>query len=253
MKLTLRSCLLVAAMVAVLPCLASAQVTRWEHKPEETILWKDSQQEHALFIPASLLRTIDLAPLPISTEEFRTLERVIDSSIGQSFQEQRREKFLEHVATRKQQPDFLGLAQATTFTFIGRVTHRITGWSVWSGGVAKAIYVEVEEVLHDLNQVLTPGDVLVYFEFGGEAIILQVPVWTPLEAEGLDFALPGRAVLIHGDFYGENRRVVLPFGRFPIVKGRAYAYKDYTLEEPASVSVGGLRQSLASIDKEVRR
>ena len=123
----------------------------FQNSTEYTILWADSQQTEALFVPQKVLDQSSVSSLPLSQDDAALLSGRVQSATGFAAAPGCHWQSSDPEAMRQPGPDAMPLEDflsSGTMTFLGRVTAVVPGWLTSEDRAASVAYVEVERALY---------------------------------------------------------------------------------------------------------
>lgn len=250
MKLTKR--IVVAALIVVCCPLtwvcAGTESTRTPQGDDAgRILWANREQGKPRFIPEEVLRTSDIAALPLTDlQRYELRSEVAEFASGEW--KNLCKRALWEGSSQGADPDavtFLEATRTNPAAFIGQIVAVVPGWGPY-GGVAEAAYLKVEEVLVTRDERATPkvGDTVAVLFSGGSVSIEGTRVCRN-RAEGFYSPFVGDRILAIGHLSPHDGMLFRDSFRFPIVDDEVVAqpYRALRADQNA-IELGSLRQEL---------
>lgn len=191
---------------------------------ETQILFADSVHEHPLFLPQRVLESTPIDELPISSIE----KKVLRSDV-RNFSDEKRGYRCDSSEAQEQGgqdltysfEDYLRLHPVVV---TGRIIELVPEWSIQWMKVARAAYVEVEEVIWKKTTASAPakGTVVGVIFPGGETVVGNTPICQD-DRPGFYQPIKGDRVALAGRYLTEAPPFFEANSRFPIVDDEVLA------------------------------
>ncbi len=253
-------CLLAATAALTLPA-AGRSPARQEVDPDTLrVLWSDKEHRWPAFIPQALIgnlnltspETVDLSHLPLLEGQKADLKFFLfaepDGADG-CFTP----PIAEHLGLRDASLDLRELLATEQVVTTGIVRKVVPGWLTGVDMAANLFFVEVDEPMHNVENLAIPGQTLVLIQrSGAELVISGKRICSPKTEEFLPTA--GSRVLLFGTSH-ETDADRLRGRIFEIRDGRVYPNQHYEAlkaSELAPIPLWELRQRLETVTEPER-
>ena len=214
----------------------------------ERIIWADAAHSKPRFIPEEVLRTSKIANLPLTGSQKDELRSEVEEFATGKWKNLCKRPLWEETG-QGVDPKSMTMVEATKAepaAFIGRIVAVKPGWGPY-GGVAEAGYLQVEEVLVNRDEKVTPkvGDIVAILFPGGVVTISGTRICQD-RAEGFYSPFVGDRVLVIGHLSRHDGVLFREVFRFPVVDGEVLAqpYRNLRSDQNA-IELPSLRHELA--------